>query len=387
MPQFFNLPPLSLYIHFPWCVRKCPYCDFNSHELRGKLDENRYVDALLEDLEQDLPKVWGRPVGSIFLGGGTPSLFDPAAIDRLLSGLRARLSLAGKVEITLEANPGTTEHGRFSEYRNAGVNRLSLGIQSFQDHQLQQLGRIHDRREAIRAAEAARTSGFDNINLDLMFGLPGQTVGAAMNDLVTALELEPSHVSWYQLTIEPNTRFHHQPPALPDEDTSWAIQLEGQSCLAAAGYTQYEVSGYAQPDRQCQHNLNYWYFGDYLGIGAGAHDKISDHLQQCIERRWKSKHPQAYLDKVASGDHISGRRTVEEAELIFEFMMNALRLNNGFDVDTFVNNTGLSADILATSLIPAQQRGWLEQDAGGIRATPIGRRFLDDLVGLFLPDD
>ncbi|MCG6887204.1 MAG: radical SAM family heme chaperone HemW [Proteobacteria bacterium] len=387
MPHFSALPPLSLYIHFPWCVRKCPYCDFNSHELRGALDENRYVDALLADLDQELPRIWGRSVGSIFMGGGTPSLFGPAAIDRLLSGVRARLPLNGKVEITLEANPGTTEQDRFTEYRAIGVNRLSIGIQSFQDHQLQQLGRIHDRREAIRAAEMAHAAGFDNFNLDLMFALPGQTVAAANQDLATAMALDPAHISWYQLTIEPNTQFHHRPPALPDEDLTWAIQHEGQSRLAAAGYTQYEVSAYARTGRQCRHNLNYWQFGDYVGIGAGAHDKISDHLQQRIERRWKVKHPQTYLDGVNSGQHIAGNRHLDEAEIVLEFMMNALRLNAGFDEGMFVHHTGLSGDALAIHLAPALQRGWLEQDKTTVRATSTGRHFLDDLACLFLPDD
>jgi oxygen-independent coproporphyrinogen-3 oxidase len=291
------------------------------------------------------------------------------------------------VEITLEANPGTTEQDRFTEYRAIGVNRLSIGIQSFQDHQLQQLGRIHDRREAIRAAEMAHAAGFDNFNLDLMFALPGQTVAAANQDLATAMALDPAHISWYQLTIEPNTQFHHRPPALPDEDLTWAIQHEGQSRLAAAGYTQYEVSAYARTGRQCRHNLNYWQFGDYVGIGAGAHDKISDHLQQRIERRWKVKHPQTYLDGVNSGQHIAGNRHLDEAEIVLEFMMNALRLNAGFDEGMFVHHTGLSGDALAIHLAPALQRGWLEQDKTTVRATSTGRHFLDDLACLFLPDD
>ncbi|HID50009.1 MAG TPA: oxygen-independent coproporphyrinogen III oxidase-like protein [Chromatiales bacterium] len=387
MHHFSSLPPLSLYLHFPWCVRKCPYCDFNSHELRGALEADRYVEALLTDLEQDLPRVWDRPVRSIFLGGGTPSLFDPASIDRLLSSLRARLTLAPGAEITLEANPGTVEAARFAEYRATGVNRLSLGIQSFADRQLQQLGRIHDRREAIRAAELARKAGFDNLNLDLMFALPGQTVETAIEDLATAIALQPGHISWYQLTIEPNTLFYHQPPALPEDDTAWAIQCKGQSRLAAAGYTQYEVSAHAQPGRQCRHNLNYWRFGDYLGIGAGAHDKISDPQRQCIERRWKVKHPQAYLDRVAAGQPVAGSRQLDDSDVVLEFMMNALRLNDGFTVGTFTAHTGLSADCLVNRITPALQRGWLEQDSRGIRATGEGRRFLDDLVGLFVPDD
>ena len=387
MPRFASLPPLSLYIHFPWCVRKCPYCDFNSHELRETLEADRYVDALLADLEHDLPRIWGRPVRSVFMGGGTPSLFDPASIDRLLSGLRARLTLVPDAEITLEANPGTAEAGRFAEYRAAGVNRLSIGIQSFDNDQLQKLGRIHDRREAIRAAEMARAAGFDNLNLDLMFALPGQTVATALGDLAMAIDLEPVHISWYQLTIEPNTLFAHRPPDLPDEDTAWAIQEEGQSCLAAAGYTQYEVSAHARPGNECRHNLNYWQFGDYLGIGAGAHDKISDPQRQCIERHWKVRHPQAYLDKVPTGEQIAGSRQPGDTETGLEFMMNALRLNAGFEPDTFMRHTGLSLDRLADPLCVAQQRGWLERDEAGIRATATGRRFLDDLVGLFVPDD
>lgn len=299
--QLTTLPPLSVYVHIPWCVRKCPYCDFNSHEMKGRepkdaLPEGAYVDALLRDLEQDLPRVWGRRVVSVFIGGGTPSLFSAEAIDSLLSGLRARLAINANAEITLEANPGTAEQARFSEYRAAGVNRLSIGVQSFDDDLLQGLGRIHGRREAIAAAEMAHAAGFDNFNLDLMFALPQQTPAQASEDVATAISLEPTHISYYQLTLEPNTLFHVQPPVLPDEELAWQIQQAGQYQLAQAAYGQYEVSAYAKPERQCSHNLNYWQFGDYLGLGAGAHSKISDAAQQSITRLAKQRHPQAYLE-------------------------------------------------------------------------------------------
>ncbi|MEW5755041.1 MAG: radical SAM family heme chaperone HemW, partial [Pseudomonadota bacterium] len=326
MFNFTSLPPLSLYVHIPWCVRKCPYCDFNSHEGRQAIPEQRYIDALLLDLEQDLPRIWGRKVISIFIGGGTPSLFSPEAIDRLLSGIRARLALIPEAEITLEANPGTVEAGKFAEFRAAGINRLSIGIQSFSDYSLQQLGRIHGRKEALAAAEMAHEAGFDNFNLDLMFGLPGQTLKDAGDDVATAIALEPSHLSYYQLTLEPNTYFHAKPPTLPNEDLIWAIQEQGQTALAEAGFGQYEVSAYARGEaRRCRHNLNYWQFGDYLGIGAGAHAKITEGARQSITRYWKLKQPEAYLEAANAVAFSGGEKELARKDVGIEFMMNALR--------------------------------------------------------------
>ena len=295
MPAFTAPVPLALYIHIPWCARKCPYCDFNSHEARGPVPERAYVDALLADLEQDLPRVWGRRLESVFIGGGTPSLFSAEALERLLSGLRARLPLRPDTEITLEANPGTVERGRFAEFREAGINRLSIGVQSFDDEQLRRLGRIHDRRDAFAAAEAAHAAGLDNFNLDLMFGLPGQTVAQGLADIANAIALQPAHVSYYQLTIEPNTLFHQSPPTLPDDEMIDAIQQRAQVELARQGYERYEVSAFARENRRCRHNLNYWEFGDYLGIGAGAHGKLTDPASGQIHRLWKLKHPRDYL--------------------------------------------------------------------------------------------
>ena len=385
MFQFSRLPPLAMYIHFPWCVRKCPYCDFNSHEIRGELAETAYIDALIADLEQELPRTWGRSISSIFMGGGTPSLFSAASIDRLLSALRARLVLVPDVEITLEANPGTVERGRFAELHAVGINRLSIGVQSFQKQQLQLLGRIHDGKDAIRAAEAAHAAGFDNFNLDLMFALPGQTLQIARDDLYIAISLAPRHLSYYQLTIEPNTLFHSHPPELPDEDLAWVMQCEGQILLAGAGYTQYEVSAYAQKAYECRHNRNYWQFGDYLGIGAGAHDKITDMAQQSITRSWKVKHPDAYLCKAATNQRIAGARQLKRDDTILEFMLNALRLTNGFTTELFLEHTGLPLSSMTTTLQQAVSKGWLSWEGDKIRPTEEGQRFHNDLVALFLP--
>lgn len=389
--QLTTLPPLSVYVHIPWCVRKCPYCDFNSHEMKGRepkdaLPEGAYVDALLRDLEQDLPRVWGRRVVSVFIGGGTPSLFSAEAIDSLLSGLRARLAINANAEITLEANPGTAEQARFSEYRAAGVNRLSIGVQSFDDDLLQGLGRIHGRREAIAAAEMAHAAGFDNFNLDLMFALPQQTPAQASEDVATAISLEPTHISYYQLTLEPNTLFHVQPPVLPDEELAWQIQQAGQYQLAQAAYSQYEVSAYAKPERQCSHNLNYWQFGDYLGLGAGAHSKISDAAQQSITRLAKQRHPQAYLETAGMPAGVQTERVLTRADAGFEFMMNALRLNQGFAPALFTAHTGLPIQQLETPLRQAEERGLLEWTLEHIRPTEQGARFLDDLLALFIAD-
>lgn len=386
MFTFTTLPPLSLYAHIPWCVRKCPYCDFNSHELRGDLPERDYIDALLHDLDQELPGVWGRVVSSIFIGGGTPSLFAPESIDRLLAGVRARLTCAPDLEITLEANPGTVEQGRFREFRAAGVNRLSIGVQSFDDSLLGSIGRIHGRREAIRAAEGAHDAGFASFNLDLMFGLPGQTPDRALQDLSTAMALEPAHLSWYQLTLEPNTYFHRHPPELPDDDFLWEVQRRGQVQLAAHGYTQYEVSAYARAGRACRHNLNYWRYGDYLGIGAGAHQKITDAGAQRVRRSWKLKNPRAYLAAADSDARIGGRSEPDVDEVILEFLMNALRLNAGFETATFERNTGLHFPQVRPQLEGARDRGLLEADEPW-RCSERGRRFLNNLLMEFLPDD
>jgi oxygen-independent coproporphyrinogen-3 oxidase len=384
MFHFTALPPLALYVHFPWCVRKCPYCDFNSHAARGELPEAQYIDALLADLEADLPRVWGRPVRSIFLGGGTPSLFSPEAVEQLLAGIRARIVLAPDAEITLEANPGTVETERFRGYRAAGVNRLSIGIQSFDPEQLEQLGRIHGRDEALAAAQAARTAGFDNFNLDLMFGLPQQTLDEALTDLRTALALQPAHLSVYQLTLEPNTLFHAQPPELPDEDVLAAMQETLQAELADAGLTQYEVSAYARAGRRCRHNLNYWQFGDYLGIGAGAHAKITD--ADGITRLWKVKQPRDYLETAGTKVGLGGEQRPSRDDVVFEFMLNALRLTEGVPAMLFSERTGLDPACMQKPLTQALARGLLEPGQEHIRPTPLGRRFLNELVALFLPE-
>ena len=384
MFHFTALPPLALYIHFPWCVRKCPYCDFNSHALRGDIPEDQYIDALLADLESDLPRVWGRPVRSIFLGGGTPSLFSPEAIERLLAGVRARLAVHPEAETTLEANPGTVETERFRGYRAAGVNRLSIGIQSFQPEQLEKLGRIHGRDEALAAAQAARAAGFDNFNLDLMFGLPQQTLDEALADLRTALALQPAHLSVYQLTLEPNTLFHAQPPALPDEDAIAVMQDALQAELANAGFAQYEVSAYARAGRGCRHNLNYWQFGDYLGLGAGAHAKITD--ADGITRLWKVKQPRDFLAKAGTPAVRGGEQRLGADDVAFEFMLNALRLTTGFPPSLFAERSGLPLTMIEPALARAVARGLIQHTDDGILATPLGRRFLNDLISLFLPE-
>jgi len=380
-----SIVPLALYIHIPWCIRKCPYCDFNSHEARGPLPERAYVDALLADLEQDLPRVWGRRIDSVFMGGGTPSLLSAEALDRLLSGLRARLPLRPDVEITLEANPGAVEQGRFAEFRAAGVNRLSIGVQSFHDEHLQKLGRIHDRRAAFAAAEAAHAAGLDNFNLDLMFGLPGQTVDQALADIANAVALQPAHVSYYQLTIEPNTFFHQSPPTLPDEDACDAIQERAQAELARQGYERYEVSAYARENRRCRHNLNYWEFADYLGIGAGAHSKLTDPAAGRIHRLWKLKHPQDYLARAGTPESIGGDAPIQEADLPVEFLMNALRLVEGAPATLFSERTGLPLEALEPALNRVRERGLMETNPDRLQPTETGLRFLNDLLQEFIP--
>jgi oxygen-independent coproporphyrinogen-3 oxidase len=380
-------PPLSLYVHLPWCVRKCPYCDFNSHEAKGALPFAAYVDALVADLDFDLPLAWGRTVHTVFFGGGTPSLFPPEAIDAFLQAASARLRFAPNLEITLETNPGTAEHGRFDRYRAAGVNRLSFGIQSFDDGCLQRLGRIHDSAQAEAAVKLAQDAGFDNFNLDLMYALPGQTLAMAGHDIERALALQPTHISHYQLTLEPNTLFAAKPPAgIPDDDASWDIQEHCQVMLAEAGHAQYEVSAYARPGRECAHNLNYWHFGDYLGIGAGAHGKLTLGSEQAILRRWKLKHPAAYLANAGTTAAIGGDERIEPARRPFDYMLNALRLVDGFTLAEFEARTGLAADAIDSELHAALARDWVTRDHGRIVPTELGRRFTNDVIGLFLPD-
>jgi putative oxygen-independent coproporphyrinogen III oxidase len=378
-------PPLSLYVHLPWCVRKCPYCDFNSHEQRGELPFAAYVDALLADLDHDLPLVWGRTIHSVFFGGGTPSLFPAEAIDAFLQAASARLRFAPNLEITLETNPGTAEHGRFEHYRDAGVNRISFGIQTFDDATLQRLGRIHDSAEAVAAVALAREAGFNNFNLDLMYALPQQTLAMAERDIERAVALQPSHISHYQLTLEPNTVFAAKPPTgIPDEDDAWEMQEHCQTLLADAGYAQYEVSAYARPGRQCEHNLNYWRFGDYLGIGAGAHGKITLGAEQAILRRWKLKHPATYLVAAGTPQAIGGDERIEPGRRPFEYMLNALRLNEGFSLAQFEPRTGLTRAAIADALATARERGWLQMNGDRVVPTDLGRRFTNDVIALFL---
>ena len=377
------LPPLSLYVHVPWCVRKCPYCDFNSHELHGELPEPAYVDALIRDLETVLPSVWGRTIHTVFIGGGTPSLLSPAAIDRLLSEVRARLVLAPDAEITLEANPGTVEAERFTGFHDAGINRLSLGVQSLNPQHLQALGRIHDRRQALDAIVAARAS-FDNINVDLMYALPGQTLEQAIADLREVLEHRPQHVSAYHLTIEPNTYFHRYPPQVPDDDVAADMQEQIESVLESRNYQHYETSAFARPGYQCRHNTNYWRFGDYLGIGAGAHSKIS--FPDRIIRQMRYKQPREYLQRVASGKPCQTENVVNIKALPFEFMMNALRLTNGVERSMFAERTGLSIASIAEPLKRAVELGLLVDSHQRLQPTHKGQRFLNDLLALFIED-
>jgi len=376
------LPPLALYVHIPWCVRKCPYCDFNSHERGGELPEAEYIEALIADLEGLLPSVWGRRVCSVFIGGGTPSLFSVGAIEGLLSAVRARVVLEPDAEVTLEANPGTAEAGRFRGYREAGVNRLSIGVQSFDDTMLQRLGRIHSASEAQRAIEMARAV-FANVNLDLMYGLPGQTPAEAETDLVEALRWDTPHLSAYQLTIEPNTAFFSKPPQLPEHDVCADMQRVAEELLAAAGFEHYETSAFARPGRRCRHNLNYWQFGDYLGIGAGAHGKIS--FADRITRHARIKQPREYMAATLLGKSAVEDRTLDAKDLPFEFMLNALRLIDGFATELYTARTGLPIQDVDGAFADAEARGLIERSATYIRPTERGRRFLNALVELFLP--
>jgi oxygen-independent coproporphyrinogen-3 oxidase len=370
------LPPLSLYVHIPWCVRKCPYCDFNSHERAGALPEKEYLNRLFFDVEESLPKIWGRRIVSIFIGGGTPSLFSPESIDALLSGVRARLQVEPDAEVTLEANPGTVEAARFRGFRGAGVSRISLGIQSFDDRMLSALGRIHSSAEAHKAIDAALAS-FDNVNLDLMYALPGQTAAMAQADLQQAISAGVPHLSAYQLTIEPNTVFYSRPPELPEHDAAADMQLAAEEALGAAGYEHYETSAFARPGRRCRHNLNYWEFGDYLGIGAGAHGKLS--FPERVTRHERAKQPRDYMDKATCV-----QKDIPPAELPFEFMLNALRLVEGFDVRLFGERTGLPLTLIENELREVENRGLLERDWRRIRPTERGQRFLNELLEVFL---
>jgi coproporphyrinogen III oxidase-like Fe-S oxidoreductase len=405
--HFKALPPLALYIHIPWCMRKCPYCDFNSHEARGAVPEQQYIAALVADLEGALPQVWGRRLYSVFFGGGTPSLFSAPGIDAILCAVRARLPLASDAEITLEANPGTFEAEKFKAFRAAGVNRLSIGIQSFNPRHLTTLGRVHDDTEARRAIEIARAN-FDNFNLDLMYALPQQTVAEARADVETALEYAPPHLSAYHLTIEPNTYFHRFPPRLPDDDTSAAMQDEIESLLTASNYVHYETSAFARredsgpgPSRVahhaspvtsqrspvaslCRHNLNYWTFGDYLGIGAGAHSKLS--FADRIVRQMRHKQPRQYMETALQGGVAQTEQEVSAREVGFEFMMNALRLTEGFQIGLFAERTGVPLTAVLTELEAAERRGLVERDHQHVAPTLLGRRFLNDLLQIFLPE-
>ena len=380
-----SVPPLSLYVHLPWCVRKCPYCDFNSHAVGAALPEREYVAALLADLDTDREAMAGREVSSVFIGGGTPSLFGADSIARLLDGVRARVRLDEDAEITLEANPGSAEAGKFLGFREAGVNRLSIGVQSFESGLLTELGRIHGREEGLRAADLARDAGFANFNLDLMFGLPGQRPDQALADVATAIRLQPTHLSFYQLTLEPNTRFHKYPPALPDEDTTWTMQQECQTLLAAAGYAQYEISAYAREGYRCRHNLNYWQFGDYLGIGAGAHGKLTDPATGRITRAARIRHPGHYLEARSRAERLATETVIEPAQLPFEFLMNALRLREGYAEPDFAARTGLRAEALEPELSACTAAGLLERGDGRVRCSAHGYLFLDDILQRFLP--
>ena len=378
---------IALYVHMPWCVRKCPYCDFNSHQLKSAQPDSNYIDALLRDFELELPRIGQRHIGSIFFGGGTPSLFQPEQFSSLLTELRRRMAFADDVEITMEANPGTIERGRFPGYAQAGINRVSLGAQSFSATALQRLGRIHSADDTYRAVEELRAAKLDNFNLDLMYALPDQTLEEALFDVRTACALGPSHISYYQLTLEPGTVFHSRPPPLPDDDAAWQIQAAGQRLLAEAGYQQYEVSAYARSGARCRHNLNYWLFGDYVGIGAGAHGKITLAEPRRILRTVKPKQPREYQEQIrrAAGLVALGETTqVAGSDLPFEFMLNALRLNEGFTVRDYENRTGLPISELRAPLLAGQERGLLAVTTSGWQPTDLGLRFLNDLQASFL---
>ena len=378
-----RLPPLSLYVHIPWCVRKCPYCDFNSHEAGEELDEAAYTAALMADLEQELELNSQRELQSIFFGGGTPSLFSAESINIIIEGISSKTSLATDIEISLEANPGTFEQQKFADYRSAGVNRLSIGIQSFNDDKLRRLGRIHDGREAIKAIEAAYAAGFDNINLDLMFGLPEQSMAEAIEDIELACGFEPAHISHYQLTIEANTYFHKHTPVLPATDLNWDMQQHCHDILNKHDYIQYEVSAFSKANKQCQHNMNYWSFGDYIGIGAGAHGKLTDIKNSTIQRRWKQRQPAAYIKHAMLGDSCSGTNKLDQPDRLFEFLMNALRLRQGFSYELFQQRTGISTEQLLEACKNIDP-DLLVISETGLNTSPRGFDFLNDVLAGFL---
>jgi len=391
MLDFKSNPPLSLYIHLPWCIKKCPYCDFNSHAIDKEAfpelhQENAYIDALILDIESELPRIWGRSIVSIFIGGGTPSLFSAEAIDRLMAALRSRLTFYHNTEVTMEANPGSAEADRFKAYRESGVNRLSIGVQSFDDKKLKALGRVHDSTEALKAVAMAKDAGFDEINIDLMFGLPDQSIDEALSDLEIAIDLQPTHLSWYQLTIEPNTVFYSKPPALPKDDLLWDMQQQGQTYISDREFNQYEISAYARKgeNHQCQHNRNYWQFGDYLGIGAGAHGKLTHVAEGKIERYARHRIPQNYVDKVAHSNAITETRLLTREELPLEFMMNSLRLNEGFHPSLFIEHTGLPLSQIQKHLELAEEKALIEWDINKIKPTETGHRYLNDLIQIFM---
>ena len=391
------LPPLSLYIHVPWCVRKCPYCDFNSHKAEEHIPEAEYVQALLDDLAADLPYVQGREIQTIFIGGGTPSLLSVEAYKNLLEGLQEKVSFVKDIEITMEANPGTFEAEKFAGYRKLGINRLSIGVQSFADKQLKHLGRIHDGQQAVAAIKMAKEAGFDNFNIDLMHGLPDQSQVQALADIQQAIDLGPTHLSWYQLTIEPNTEFFKRPPVLPEDETLWDIQEAGQALLAKHGFDQYEVSAYAQAGKQATHNLNYWQFGDYIGIGAGAHGKVTDLVNQPesitaspVFRTWKTRAPKDFLNAAKSNStqnckgFLAGKESIQNEDLGLEFLMNALRLQDGFDLELFEQRTGYSLDTITEGIQQAITKGLLEQNGDQIKTTTKGSLFLNEILAFFM---
>ena len=375
------MTPISLYIHTPWCLHKCPYCDFNSHSTQGTLPESQYIDALIEDFKQQLPDLQDRSIQTIFIGGGTPSLFSGNSYKKLLHQLHELAPIHPEAEITLEANPGTVEQSRFEGYHQAGINRISIGIQSFNDPQLKSLQRIHTAEEAIQSVAIAQSAGFNNINLDLMFGLPQQSLEDGIHDLTTAIQLQPTHLSWYQLTIEPNTLFHHQPPTLPTEDNIWRLQEQGQDLLNKSGFEQYEISAYSRPNMPCQHNRNYWQFGDYIGIGAGAHGKITDEGNQTIHRRENYKNPRDYLNP--NKPYLANRRRVDPSELALEFMMNALRLHEPIPLSLFEARTFLDRATIQTPLKKARLEKLIIIDQNTIQLTQKGHNYLNNLLALF----
>lgn len=382
--QLYN-PPLSLYVHMPWCVRKCPYCDFNSHTAPKTLPGKKYIQALVADLDEDLPLVWGRPLQSIYFGGGTPSLFAADLIAQFLSAARARLGFRPDIEVTLEANPGTVEHDSFSAYREAGINRVSLGVQSFDNELLRRIGRIHGRQEVEQCLLSLEEAGISNFNIDLMFALPGQDSGQSETDVALAIAARPAHISFYQLTVEPNTAFFASPPPLPGDDVAWNMQQHGLAMLETAGFRQYEISACAQPDLQSRHNLNYWRYGDFLALGAGAHGKITAPADGTVMRYAKHRHPRRYLQGLESGDWLAEKRFLSGEELVFEFFLNQLRLKSGVHVDDFGARTGLPWQVVEQRVQLAVDRGLLERDDRRLKPTPLGWRFVNDIQQIFLP--